>query len=208
MVTSAKWLADSAANAAQSAAWAAWGSVVTSAIALIFGYLSLRRTFHDRRIRQAGLITTWWTRVDKATGEDLDLKNAVGVVLPEESGFRVWISNNSDDAVYDCSISSSIEPTPELLKRIENETGAIQNNYIVMMPESVIIPVGTLPPKKEIAFQLDPALIKSLGGRLKLYFTDARGTHWRRISGRLIEGQDDDPKWRRLVRQFTRAVFP
>lgn len=201
-------LADSAASAAQSAAWAAWGSVVTSAIALIFGYLSLRRTFHDKRTKQAELITTWWTRVDKATGEDLDAKNVLGVSWPEEGGFRVWVTNNSDDAVYSCSIYGSIEPTSDLVELTEKEPRVISNGYVVIFRESIIVPVGTLPPKKELAFRLDPALIKDLGGRLRLEFIDARGTDWRRISGRLIEGWNDKPKWRRLVRQFIRVVFP
>jgi len=201
-------LADSATSAAQSATWAAWGSVVTSAIALIFGYLSLRRTFHDKRTRQAALITTWWARVDKATGEDLDAKDAVGLEWPEESGFRVWVSNSSDDAVYDCSIFGSIEPTPELLKLVEHEPKVISNGYMIIMQQSIIIPHGTLPPRKEMAYRLDPALIKSLGPILRLEFTDARGTHWRRIQGKLVEGWTGDSRWRRWVRQLIRAVFP
>jgi hypothetical protein len=202
-------LADSATSATQSAAWAAWGSVVTSAIALIFGYLSLRRTFHDKRTKQAELITAWWTRVDKASGEDLDPKNAVGIEWPEEAGFRVWVINNSDDAVYDCAIFCSIEPTSELVKLTDtNPSKAVANPFVIMMQNSIIVNVGTLPPKKELAFRLDPSLITDLRSRLKIEFTDARGTHWRRISGRLIEGWADDKKVRRWVRQCIRAVFP
>jgi hypothetical protein len=201
-------LADSATSAAQSAAWAAWGSVVTSAIAILFGYLSLRRTFHDKRRKQAELITTWWTRVDKATGEDLDGKNVIDMAWPEEGGFRIWVSNSSNDAVYDCSIAGSLKPTPELVRRVKNEPEAISNLYIVLFEDTVLIPLGTLPPRKEMAFRLDASLIESLGPKLRLEFTDAHGTHWRRLSGRLTEGWAGDSKWRRLLRQFARAVFP
>src|ERR1700753_851318 len=95
--------------------WASITSAAVAAIAVILSFFSYRRTLdvrrqeiQDRRTAQARQVTGWWTRVKEDTLEDLTLGNSSGPEWPTEAGFRIWISNNSDDAAYECVVFAPI----------------------------------------------------------------------------------------------------
>jgi hypothetical protein len=139
----------------------------------------------DKRTAQARLVTAWWTRVRKDTGEDLVLGDFSGPEWPPEAGYRVWVSNSSDDAVYYCVVFAPIEATPELTEQLTTRE-LISRPYIAVHSDSLTISVGTIPPKHQFPYFIDPALVSSIG-RLRIEFTDSDGVDWRRVAGKLTE---------------------
>jgi hypothetical protein len=171
--------------------WIAISSTITSAIAVVLSYFSYRRTqdirrqeIHDKRRSQARLITAWWTRVDEHNRDAL-ASDAESTVWPEETGYRVWISNSSDDAVYECSISADVQLTDKGIAELEGK-GFTGRPYIVIFKKQLMIGVGTLPPKERLPFGLDRSLIRSVG-KLTIEFCDSSGVEWRRTAGSLDE---------------------
>lgn len=172
-----------------------WGTVfaaTTSLAALILSYLSFRRgqnirrdTIHDRRTAQARLVTAWWTRVRKDTLEDLVLGDTVEPEWPAEAGYRIWVSNSSDDAVYDCMVFAPIEGTPKLAEQLINNP-VIWRPYISYDANFLVIGVGTIPPKSKTPYRIDQTLVSSIG-KLRIEFTDSDSVDWRRVAGKLTE---------------------
>ena len=157
----------------------------TSLAALILSYRVYKRDQKIRRTAQARLVTAWWTRVSRDTGEDLYLGNASGSDWPEESGYRIWVSNSSDDAVYNCAVIASIQPTTKLLEQLKAQ-GSIFRQYITYREKELIIGIGAVPPKQQQPFFVELNLIDSVG-RLRIEFTDSNGVDWRRVAGKLTK---------------------
>jgi hypothetical protein len=164
--------------------WISIASAAIAAVAVVFSYVSYRRTQDDQRKAQARLITAWWTRVDE-NNQDAIAKDAESTVWPEETGYRIWVNNSSDDAVYECSVYADIQLTDDGLKELGNKrfTG---RPYILILKEQLIIAVGTLPPKERLPYGLDRSIIRSVG-TLTVEFRDAGGTEWRRTAGKLAK---------------------
>ncbi len=163
-----------------------WGTVfaaLTSLAALIISYKVYRRDQEIQRTAQARLITGWWTRVRKGSGEDLHLGNITGPDWPQEAGYRVWVSNSSNDAVYDCSVFASIKPSSILLEQLSTQN-FVARPYMILFKNELIIPVGTVPPMQKMPHFIDPALVSSID-KLRIEFTDSNGVNWRRIAGKL-----------------------
>jgi len=177
-----------------------WGTVfaaATSLAALILSYLTFRRQqnirreeISDKRRSQAKLVTAWWTRVRKDNEEDLALGAITTAEWPPEAGYRVWISNSSDDAVYDCMVFASIELTPEAVAQLA-ETDLIVRPYMAIDNSGIVLSVGTLPPRQPLPYRLDPALIASVG-TLRIDFRDSDGVYWRRVAGKLTERPSEE----------------
>ncbi|HXK07133.1 MAG TPA: hypothetical protein VMS37_32355 [Verrucomicrobiae bacterium] len=72
----------------------------------------------------ARLVTAWWTRVDE-NNRDLMASDAMSVVWPEELGYKIWVSNSSNDAVYDCHVDADIQLTDEGMTEL-GEKGFIE----------------------------------------------------------------------------------
>jgi hypothetical protein len=175
--------------------WIAISSTITAVIAVILSYFSYRRTqdirrqeIHDSRRSQARLITAWWTRVDEHN-QDALAGEAESTVWPEETGYRVWANNSSDDAVYECSVYADVQLTEKGMAELKGK-GFTGKPYIIIFKEQLIIGVGTLPPKERLPFGLDRSLIRSVG-KLTIEFRDANGVDWRRTAGTLEERPSD-----------------
>jgi hypothetical protein len=172
-----------------------WGTVfaaATSLAALILSYLSFQgqrairyEAIRDRRSAQARLTTAWWTRVRKDTGEDLALGDVVGPESPAEAGYRVWVSNSSNEAIYDCLLSVEINATPELIEQLATSS-LVWRPYMQFFEDRLVIPVTTLAPASRLPYRVDPTLVKSLGS-ISISFTDSNGVKWRRVAGALSE---------------------
>lgn len=171
-------------------------AAATSVVAVVLGFLSFRREqnvrreqIEDRRLAQARLITAWWTRVSKDTGEDLSpIRNTAGPAWPAEAGYRVWISNSSDDAVHDCFVEAPIEPAPELAAELAKDR-LVSRPYMVLSGKNLRINIGTLPPRERTPYLLGPELVRSVG-KLTVHFRDSGGRVWRRTAGELVEDTD------------------
>ena len=141
-----------------SIAHTSWGTVfaaATALAALVLSYLSFRReqntrreTIRDRRTAQARLVTAWWTRVRQDTLEDLTLGNISGPDWPPEAGFRIWISNSSDDAIYGSMVFASIEGTPELAEQL-TKNNPVSRPHITDHAKFLAIGTGTIPPRQQ-----------------------------------------------------------
>ena len=163
-----------------------------------------------RRTSQARLITAWWTPVGQ-NNEDLNVVEATSAVWPEEVGCRIWVSNSSDDAVYECSVFADAKPTDEAINRMA-EKDFLGQPYMVIFQDQIIWAVGTLPPKERIPYTLDPSLISSVS-QLRVEFRDASGIYWRRVTGTLQELPSDDVtdpaklfEWRRFLSSPWRRI--
>jgi hypothetical protein len=183
-----------------------WGTIfaaTTSVIAVILGYLSFRgqqsvrrQELSDRHRSQARLVTAWWTRVRKDNDQDLSAGDLVASDGILEAGYRIWVSNSSDDAIYDCEVIAWFTPTPEAATRLA-QGSPIWTQYvdfwqrflapgIGVLGPALIVRTGTVPPKQKFPFRLDPSLVEAVG-ILNVIFRDANGVEWTRSAGKLIE---------------------
>jgi hypothetical protein len=168
---------------------------ITTLIALILSFLAFKRDadvrkeqIRDRPEAQARLITAWWSRVSSDTGEDLSLQYVPGPDWPEESGHRVWISNSSDDAVYECRIEAVATPASAVVARLEKGELVTWLNMLVTRNQ-IMFNQGTLPPRTRSPFLLPNSLVESVGS-LTVYFRDAAGRKWQRTGGELKEDHE------------------
>jgi hypothetical protein len=166
-------------------------STFTAAIAIALSYISYRRTqdinrqeIRDRRRSQARLITAWWTRVEE-NSRGAASRDAESTTWPEETGYRIWLGNSSDEAAYGCAITADAELTDEGVAELGSK-GYTGRPYMIIDKRQVIINAGTLPPRERLSFRLDRSIISSIG-KLTIEFRDANGVEWRRVAGVLDE---------------------
>ncbi len=171
-----------------------WGALTGVAILLAafsLSYTIYRRDQATRRTAQASLVTGWWTRVRQDTGEDCYVGDVSGSEYPKESGYRVRVSNSSNDAVYDCIIFASIDPTPSLVKQLKTRN-PVYRPFVHYHKDFVAIAVGTIPPQQQTPFFIDGELVESIG-KLRIEFMDSNGIDWRRVGGKLTERPTSRP---------------
>jgi hypothetical protein len=149
------------------------GTVGAFAIAIVI-YL---REVKDRQRSQAALISGWWSRVDPG-GQDI---GSIGNMQPtEEVGFRLWVKNSSQEAVYDCFLLT------EATLEEASADGEIKwfGRFAYFLNGQIIVSAGIIPPGESLQYFLDGEHLDSLGA-MTIIFRDAAGRSWRREHGRL-----------------------
>lgn len=144
-----------------------------------------KEALKDRQRAVARLVTGWWTRVG-ADGEELPDKDLGGASWPDETGFRIWVLNASDECIYGCRVVTEVAPGP----------GAAPNG-VTFVPfgfltgRMLVISPGVVPPGQRVQVFLDRELATSIGA-LAIQFRDAAGRYWKRTAGYLREDTQPD----------------
>jgi hypothetical protein len=144
-----------------------------------------KEALKDRQRAVARLVTGWWTRVG-ADGEDLSDKDFGGASWPDQTGFRIWVLNGSDECIYGCRVVTEVEPGPGAdpngITRVP--FGFLNGRMLVISPEVVA-------PGQRLPILLDRELATSVGV-LSIQFRDAAGRYWKRTAGYLREDTEPD----------------
>jgi hypothetical protein len=142
------------------------------------------REVQEGRKSQAILISAWWSRVDPQ-GKDI---GTFGDAQPREDvGFRLWIKNSSQEAVYDCFLLAEAQPHAAR----DGDVGPLDLGRFASFADGhILVGAGVVPPGEALQYFVDGTQIRSLGGTTVL-FRDAAGRSWRR-SGGVLE-RDDSP---------------
>jgi hypothetical protein len=137
------------------------------------------REVQEGRRSQAALISAWWSRVDPQ-GKDI---GSFGDAQPREDvGFRLWIKNSSQEAVYDCFLLAEAQPK-------EDEPVDL-GRFASFVDGQIVVAAGIVPPGEALQYFVDGTQIRSLGA-VTIVFRDAAGRSWRRAGGMLE--RDDSP---------------
>jgi hypothetical protein len=153
---------------------AAFGTIGAFTIAIGIYWREVR----DRHRSQAVLISAWWSRVDPQ-GKDI---GSFGDAQPgADVGFRLWIRNSSQEAVYDCYLLAEAQPK----EAGESGNGAIQlGRFASYIDGQIVVAAGIVPPLDTLQYFIDGKQISSLGA-MTIVFRDAAGRSWRRAHGML-----------------------
>lgn len=154
------------------------------------------REVKDRQRSQAALISAWWSRVDPG-GQDI---GSIGNMQPnEEVGFRLWVKNSSQEAVYDCFLLT------EATLEAASADGEIKwfGRFAYFLNGQIIVSAGIIPPGESLQYFVDGEHLDSLGA-MTVIFRDAAGRSWRREHGRLEVNSEAQARVSRLFRRLVR----
>jgi hypothetical protein len=142
------------------------------------------REVQEGRKSQAILISAWWSRVDPQ-GKDI---GTFGDAQPREDvGFRLWIKNSSQEAVYGCYLIAEAQPSQE---GDDGNASVDLGRFASFSDGQIVVAAGIVPPAEALRYFIDGTQIRSLGA-VTIVFRDAAGRAWRR-SGGVLE-RDDSP---------------
>jgi hypothetical protein len=139
------------------------------------------REVQEQRRAQAVLISAWWSRVDP---QGKDIGSFGDVQLREDVGYRLWIKNSSQEAVYHCFLLAEAQPREEGAGEAAIDLG----RFASFVDGQIVVAAGVVPPAEALQYFVDGTQIRSLGG-VTIVFQDSAGRSWRRAGG-VLERDD------------------
>jgi hypothetical protein len=136
----------------------------------------------DRHRAQATLISAWWSRVDP---EGRNIGSISDSQPDEDVGFRLWVKNGSQEAIYECFLIAEAVPTQAPSGDAPVQIGRFAN----FLDEHIIVSAGIVPPGEAVQYFVDGDQIASLGA-MTVLFRDAAGRSWRRQHGTLEQRKE------------------